>query len=292
MTPAERRKVAEAWSRGQLSWKYDTNQDGMAAIFHEAKKKTRIIVANCSRQIGKSVFALILCLEFALQNPGAQIKYAAQTAKQVRKILRPHMRLLLEDCPEELRPKLHSQDGEYRFHNGSVITIAGVDRDNVETLRGQHAHFSVVDEGGMMGDLEYIIQGVLLPQTLNTNGHILVISTPAPTAGHHFKQLCDKAESEGALIERTIYDNPRLSDETIEEYKREAGGEDSTNWLREYLIQHVTDAASAVLPEAKKDRLKATTLVLKSEDDVSYRPSHFDTYVVLDPGWNPDFPGI
>lgn len=292
MTPAERRKIAEAWTRGQLSWKYDTNQDGMAAIFHEAKKKTRIIVANCSRQIGKSVFALVLCLEFAFQHPGAQIKYAAQTAKQVRKILRPHMRLLLEDCPEELRPKLHSQDGEYRFHNGSVITIAGVDRDNVETLRGQHAHFSVVDEGGAMDDLGYVVRDILLPQTLNTNGHILIISTPAPTAGHEFKQFCDEAEANGALIERTIYDNPRLSDETIAEYMREAGGEDSTTWMREYLVQHVTDAASAVVPEATKSRLKLTTLVLSGELDFSYRPSHFDSYIVMDPGWNPDFTGI
>ncbi len=292
MNAAESKKVAAAWARGMLSWKLDSNQDEMYLWFNEAKKKSRLLTANCSRQIGKSVFALVLCLEYAIQNPGAQIKYAAQTGKQVRKILRPHMRMLLEDCPEELRPKFHSQDGEYRFPNGSVWTIAGVDRDNVETLRGQHANFIVVDEGGQTDDLTYVIDSVLMPQTLNTGGRILLLSTPAPSAGHPFKQYCDKAEAVGALIERTIWSNPRLSEETIREFMAEAGGEDSTTWKREYLVQHVTDEATAVMPEANRQRLKATTIVLAGEGDLSYRPTHFDTYIWMDPGWNPDFTGI
>ncbi len=288
----EAKRKAIAWSRGLLQWKLDSNQQELWTWYAGAVVSNRILVGNMSRQIGKSWFALVLCLEFAIQHPGSQIKYAAQTAKQVRKILRPHMRALLEDCPEELRPKLHAQDGEYRFPNGSVITIAGCDRDNVETLRGQHAHLAIVDEGGQFDDLEYVVDGVLLPQTLNTNGRIFIISTPAPTAGHAFKQFCDKAEETGALIERTIYDNPRISDETIEELKRSVGGEHSTTWLREFMVQHVTDAASAVIPEAVRERLKATTLVLQHEADVSYRPSHYDTMIWLDPGWNPDFCGL
>lgn len=286
------KKTALAWLRGLLSWKLDSNQLGMFEWFKEAKKGNRILVANASRQLGKSWFALVLCLEFAIQNPGAQIKYAAQTAKQVRKILRPHMRELLKDCPLELRPKLHSQDGEYRFPNGSVITIAGCDRENVETLRGQHAHLAIVDEGGAIDDLEYVVDSVLLPQTLNTNGRIFIISTPAASPGHPFKHYCDKAEADGALIERTIYDNPRISDETIAEICRAQGGEHSTSWLREYMVQHVTDSESAVLPEATRERLKLTTLKLLHPNDLTYRPRHFTTMVWMDPGWAPDFCGI
>ncbi len=293
MTTAEElRKKGQAWKRGQLSWKLDSNQSEMYEWFQEKRKTSRILVSNSSRQIGKSWFALVLCLEFAIQNPGSQIKYAAQTAKQVRKILRPHMRALLEDCPEELRPKLHSQDGEYRFPNGSVITLAGCDRDNVETLRGQHAHLAIVDEGGAFADLDYVVRGVLLPQTLNTHGRILIISTPAPTPGHDFKAFCDEAEAEGALIERTIFDNPRISDGEIAELCAASGGEQSTTWRREYLVEHVTDEASAVFPEATRERLKLTTLKLAHPADLSYRPTHYDTMIWLDPGWNPDFTGI
>ncbi len=288
----ELRQKAAAWKRGQLAWKLDSNQAEMYAEYRAAEKDNRIIVANASRQLGKSWFALVLCLEFAIQNPGSQIKYAAQTAKQVRKILRPHLRALLEDCPEELRPKLHSQDGEYRFPNGSVITIAGCDRDNVETLRGQHAHLAIVDEGGAFDDLDYVVRGVLLPQTLNTNGRIFIISTPAPTPGHAFKSFCDEAEATGALIERTIYENPRISDETIAELCAASGGEQSTTWRREYLVEHVTDEASAVFPEATRERLKLTTIKLAYPEDLSYRPSHYDTLIWMDPGWSPDFCGI
>ena len=288
----EAKAKALAWLRGQLSWKLDTNQQGLYEWWKTNSPLNRILVGNMSRQIGKSWFALVLCLEFAIQNPGSQIKYAAQTGKQVRKILRPHFRALLEDCPEELRPKFHSQDGEYRFPNGSVITIAGVDRDNVETLRGQHAHLSIVDEGGAMDDLEYVVRDILLPQALNTKGRILILSTPAPTPGHAFKSFCDEAEATGALIERTIWENPRISDTEIAEICAASGGEDSTTWLREYMVQHVTDAASAVIPEASKALLKAHTLVLAHPLDVSYRPSHYDTMIWMDPGWSPDFCGI
>lgn len=286
------RKVARAWEKGILSWKFDSNQLGMYERLPELFKLARKIVLNCSRQLGKSYFICVYMIEQAIRNPGWQIKYAAQTAKQVRKILRPHFREILKDCPEHLRPKWHSQDGEYRFPNGSVITVAGCDRDNAETLRGQHCHLGIVDEGGAIDDLLYVVNDILLPQTLNTGGRLVIISTPAKTPGHAFKQLCDEAEVNGTLLERDIYCNPRLSEKDLEELKRDSGGEDSTTWKREYLIQHVTDEASAVMPEATKAQLKKITLILSSPDDRSYRPRYFDTYIFLDPGWNPDFAGI
>jgi hypothetical protein len=131
-----------------------------------------------------------------------------------------------------------------------------------------------------------------MPQTLNTRGRILLISSPAKRAGHAFKKFCDTAEADGALLERTIHDNPRISDQEKDELCRAAGGPDSTTWKREYLAQHVTDEESAVMPEATRPQLRAQMLELESEFDLSYRPAGFDTYVWLDPGWSPDFTGI
>lgn len=286
-------RILEAWERNLWdALLLDTNQQGMTAWLDRVWEKNRLLVVNKSRQLGGSYWALIQACLLAMSMPGAQIKYAAQTQKQVRKILRPHMRAIFKTCPEALRPRYHSQDGEFRFPNGSSITVAGCDRDNAETLRGQHADFAIVDEGGAIANLQYVIDDILMPQTLNTRGRILIISSPAKRPGHPFKAFCDLAESQGTLLERTIHDNPRITEEEKDELCRAAGGIDSTTWKREYLAQHVTDEESAVIPEATRAQLKLQTLVLEHDGDLSYRPSHFDTYLWVDPGWSPDFTGI
>jgi hypothetical protein len=284
--------VRLAWEKGYVRWKLDANQIGVLETFERTREQSRKHVWNMSRQLGKSFLLCAYAAEFALQNPGAQIKYAAPTAKMVKKIVRPHFRKIFEDCPKHLKPTFHTQDGEYRFPNGSTITVAGCDRENAETLRGQHAHLAIVDEAGFVSDLSYVIDGILMPQTLNTKGVIIVVSTPAKSAGHPFKQLCDAADENGTYIHRTIFDNPRLTQEEIESLKKEAGGEESTTWKREYLCQHVTDETSAVIPEATAEWVKHITLALQGDDDLSYRPRHFDTYVWMDVGWSPDFTGI
>lgn len=288
----EARQVIEAWKRGLLEWKLDSNQQGMYEFFQKNRERHRFHVWNASRQLGKSYLLCVIAIEHAIRNPGSQIKYAAPTAKMVRKILRPHFRLLFKDCPDDLKPRFNSQDGEYRFPNGSTITVFGCDRDTAENMRGQHADLVLVDEAAAISDLSYVVNDILMPMTLITKGRILIISTPAKSAGHPFKHYCDQAEEAGTYLERTVDDNPRLTQEERAEYCKIAGGAESTTWKREYRVEHVTDETTAVLPEATKNALKHCTLVLKDDDDVSYRPAFFDTLIWVDPGWNPDFCGI
>lgn len=285
--------LSQAWERGLIEpILFDSNQEGMSQALTDAWHLSRKHVLNCSRQLGKTYFIVVKCISFAIQNPGAQIKYAAKTQKQVRKILRTHFRAIFKTCPEDLRPRWHSQDGEYRFPNGSTITIAGCDRENAETLLGQHCHLGVVDEAGSIKDLRYVVDSILMPQTTTTKGRIIIISTPAKTPGHSFKEYCDEAEENKTLVERTIYANPRLSPEDLAELKKEAGGEESTTWKREYLVQHVTDENSAVMPEATKITLRTFIIDVDPENPLNYRPRFYDTYVWLDPGWNPDYTGV
>ena len=166
VTEANRQLLRDAWERGLIEpILFDSNQESMSVAVSEAWGRSRKLVLNCSRQLGKTYFIVVKCISFAIQNPGAQIKYAAKTQKQVRKILRTHFRTIFRTCPEELRPRWHSQDGEYRFPNGATITIAGCDRENAETLLGQHCHLGVVDEGGSIKDLRYVVDSILMPQT-------------------------------------------------------------------------------------------------------------------------------
>lgn len=319
------KKVEATWRQGLLDWKLDVDQRTMREVL---RTTVGDVVVRCARQKGKSFWLCIEAIEFALNVPGAQIKYACPTAKMVRKIIRPHFRKILADCPKDLRPVFNSQDGEYRFPStGAVITIAGTDRDNIETLRGQHAHLAIVDEGGFMDNLEYVIDSVLGPQLQNTNGRLIIASTPAPTPGHPFRRYCEGARvadgmrrreffgqglegenilvgfDEGLLIHRTLYTNPRLSRKNWErsatrceqdKISWEKGIQTST-WKREYLCEEVTDEKMAVLPAATEGRLRAITL--KTDDfgkvvGPPRRPPMVHTYIGVDLGFHPHRTGI
>jgi hypothetical protein len=234
----------------------------------------------------------------------ARVKYAAETAKQVRAIVRPHIQEIFADCPPDIRPVFNSMDGEYRFPStGSTWTIAGCDSEtDADKLLGQHAHLWVVDEAGRIKILNYVVRTVLMPQTLNTAGKGIICSTPAPTADHPFKEYCDRASVTGALVERDIYCNPRLDslpggrEATIARLIASCGGEDSTEWQREYLVRHITDQELHIIKFATARRLEQITLKLDPEklkqNPFYYRPQFFDPYVGMDLGWAPDATGM
>jgi len=76
---------------------------------------------------------------------------------------------------------------------------------------------------------------------------IIMISTPPETPSHPFSMFAKKAEMEGAYIKLTIYDNPMVTEEMIEQYHKECLTE--TEWKREYLCLFVVDESRAIIPE-------------------------------------------
>jgi hypothetical protein len=278
------------WKPRSLEKRYDENQRFMSRWLDTVKNRYRLVTVNASRQIGKSFWLCIMMTIFGFENPGAQIKYGAKTQKHVRKIIRPHLRAIFSDIPKELRPEWSQEDGEYVFKNDSTITVAGCDREHAEALVGQHAHLFIIDEGGAIKDLAYVVRDIALPQTLNTGGKLIIASTPARTGGHAFKTFCDEAAEHGTYIERDIFENPRISDATIREYCELAGGPQSSSWQREYLVKHITDESTAVVPEATRARLKQVTL---SEEQLKVTRSQWvDHYIAVVPMWNPNFTGV
>lgn len=294
------RKLAAVWNAGRLEFKFgeDGNQHEMYALVQEIFTREDIVVLNCARQLGKSYFLCILCSMLALRVKRARIKYAAETAKQVRAIVRPHFQEIFADCPISLRPVFNSMDGEFRFPStGSTITLAGCDSESdADKLRGQHAHLCVVDEAGMIKILHYVVKSVLLPQTINTKGKLIIASTPAPTSDHPFKEYCDQAEGVNALIQRDVYSNPRMSEGDIARFMRHCGGDESTDWQREYLVRHVTDQDLHIVKFATPKRLEQITLKIdpekEKENPFYYRPEWFDPYAGMDLGWAPDATGM
>jgi hypothetical protein len=239
------------WSPGQapLHLLY-SHQREVVAEFH-ATDATEFVF-ECGRRFGKTAVMVWLAIAFCMRQPNVNVLYVAPTAKQLRRIVRPHLARYLADCPVSIRPEPRWQDNEIRFQNGSVIYLSGTENQNAESLRGIETHLALIDEPGSMADLEYLVEDIISPQTLTTDGRIILGGTPPPQPAHDFARIYvprARIGNDSVLVQRTVHHAKHIKPETIERLCRKAGGEDSATWRREYLAQDVYDSESSVLPE-------------------------------------------
>lgn len=247
--------VEVAWERGILSYKLYLHQMPLYEAIREAIETPSCLkyIINCARRFGKTTILCTIAMEYALKKPNRQIRFAAPTAKALRKIIKPIIQMLTQDCPVHIRPEWHLQDNVYRFQNGSEIHFAGTDNQNYESLRGTSSDLNIVDEAAFCDELDYIVRSVLMPQTLTTKGTTVLASTPPPTPAHDFYALAQEAMANGFYQEFNIFDNKSIDKETLDLYAKESGGYESTTFKREYLVKFVVDENLAICPEWRDD---------------------------------------
>lgn len=276
----------QAWKRGNLKWKLDPNQREMYDLIFNAPKKRFYL--NCGRRVGKSYLLAIIAIEMCLKKPDAIVKVAAPTAKMVRQFVLPIYREILKDCPVDLRPRFISLDGEFRFKNGSVISIAGCDtQENAESLRGPSCDIFMFDESGFIGNLDYIRRNIVGPMLMTTGGRVIYASTPAASPAHDSVTIFHELKKLGCSVTRTIYQNPRLTTEQIDEFISEEAGiltveqfKQSITFRREYMAEFIADQTRAVVPEF--DTAKEAEIASRP---VPPPPENADLYVGLDIGF-------
>ena len=270
--------VAQLWKRGELKWKLHNVQKEM----HEEilKVNRRIITIVCSRRLGKSYYLLLMAIELCLTQPNSIVKYVCPKQKMVKTILKPIMREIVKDCPAELRPEFKTQDNIYVFPNGSEIQMAGSDNGNAENVRGGASHLCIVDEAGFVNDLDYVVKSILFPTTATTKGKIILASTPSKEPEHEFiTRYMIPYDMAGDLIFRTIYDNPMLDEQDIEEIIAEyTGGVNNPEFRREYLCEIIRDEEDSIIPEFTPELQER--IVVPWE-----KPAFYDAYVAMDIGF-------
>jgi hypothetical protein len=282
------------WRKAILSWKLDSCQKHLYRMFKDTKYRKTVF--NASRRLGKSYTLIIIALEYALANDNVQIKYACPTALMAQKIILPTMREILKDCPEDLKPTYVKAEKAYYFKNGSLIQIEGTDEGNAEKLRGTSSHLSILDEAGFMDDLDYVINDILLPQALTTNGKMIISSTPPKSMAHPYIKFIHEAQKHKSYIKKTIMDaledikddpphfKNRLNPDIVEEIKQSVGGELSPTWRREFMCEIQSDQSRSVIPEFNEK----TELAIVKEWP---KPPKFDAYVAMDLGFI-DYTGV
>lgn len=267
----------ELWRRGNLSFKMDPAQKDI--IDRIKKSEHKIYVILCSRRIGKTWAACVLAIETCLKKPNSIVKILAATKSQVENFINPVLTQIFDDCPEKFRPTNIKSKFTYTFPNGSQIQLAGSDGGHAQKLRGAFADLCIVDEAGFCRDLSSTVRSILIPTTLNTNGKIILISTPPKEMDHDFISFIEEAEVNGAFVKKTIYDNPRVTKNEIEQIiKAYPGGVNNIEFRREFLCEMKKSTMDgAAIPEFD-DQLEK--MVVKEWK----KPAFYDSYVAMDIG--------
>lgn len=269
----KREALRELWRRGHLSFLLDSTQKELYELFYNTNHKVQTWLL--SRRQGKTYTLCVLAIEQCIRKPNSIVKFVSPTKLQVTNNIRPLLKQILEDCPEEIKPLFKNQTYIYYFPNGSEIQLAGTDNQHAEKLRGGDSHIAIVDEAGSCNDLDNLVKSILLPTTLITKGKIILASTPPKESDHDFLRYIEEGEERGSLIKKTIDDNPRITQEQRDELIAELGGLNSDECRRELFCEIVKDAKTSVLPEFTPELEKE---IVKEW----IKPPFLDGYVAMD----------
>lgn len=233
------------WLRNNLRWKLHRGQLVIDAAYNAVKAK--LFVAICARRFGKTYWVAVICVMVARSIKNGRIKVASAFLKDVEEFVIPAFDLVMDDMPDDLRPKWNESKKKYRFKNGAEIQLIGLDK-RPNGGRGNYCDLYVFEEAAFIKNLKYLYSSVVVPMTMYRKGaKVLMITTPPQSPDHEIVDFCVKAKNESAYVELDIHKNPMVSPEMIEEYKKECLTD--TDWLREYMCQFVTDRTKAILPE-------------------------------------------
>lgn len=214
-------------------------------------------VLDISRQRGKSWLCCVIAATLCHCLPRFLVNYAAMEQKNCREIVAPTFNLILEDCPEDLRPRFDSVDNKWVWANGSRVKAFGCNNQHYKSGRGPRAHLNIEDECGFYDEYD-AVQAVLAPQLQTTRGFSLFASSPPESPGHPHTQVAMAHKARGRYAHRTIYEHPRMSSEEVERFlSKEAAKKGmtleafkrTTYYRREFLAMHVIEETRAVVPE-------------------------------------------
>jgi PBSX family phage terminase large subunit len=181
-----------------------------------AKDKHRFRVINCGRRFGKTTLAVEEIKGIALSRE-ARIAYVAPTYQQARDIA---WSMLVKELKPIIKKANESRlELEVKNIKGTTSLIQLRGWEAIETLRGQHFDFLVIDEVAMMRNFWLNWEEVIRPTLTDTRGQVMFISTPK--GFNHFYDLYNKQDPDYKSFNFTSYDNPFIPVEELDKAKEE-----------------------------------------------------------------------
>lgn len=293
---AKRAAKAEMWRRGNLAnWHFEqfTWARKFYDFYREFTGDTCWLLAH--RRSGKSTSALIVGLEDCFRYPNTKVAVVCKTKEQAKAICEESFKALLEDCPETLKPRPIKASYNYRFHNGSEITVFPADGSHASKIRGRRFRLIIVTEAGHIPRLRTLIAGDLAPTlgdpTGRFKGSMIIESTPPDERDDEFdateyEKMYREAELDGHAFFFPLSQNTEAKPEYVEDCIRKSGGADTVFFRREYECEFVSESEQTAVPEFthkrafEGDPLKRLPPIVREY----LRPPGVDRYVSLDPG--------
>lgn len=241
------RLAIQLWESGNVGDWYLKSKQNTALQFI---KSTRDPFFEAGRRYGKTTTVLGYVIEECIKRPGIIIRWCEPWKYQCREIVMAEMDQIQKKIPEPLRFRWKQTDSYYEHpFNGSKIYLRGVNEDRGESARGTKAHIIVADELGTWREPKYVLDEVLGPQLLTTQGKLIRMGTPPRNLTHLFYEIKDKAIAANRFIQRTVLDQEVASWGAVEDAIERAGGWNSPSVQREYLCRKVIDKNFSIIPE-------------------------------------------
>ena len=210
-------------------------------------KEHKYVMANISRQQGKTTVVTLLCIQW-LSQPNQEIIYFTPTFKLAKRIFGNIAKML----PKSFAVKVNASDLYLESITGSKLSFHS--GEAAQSARGSNCTKLVIDEAAYIKeeiDGQNFYYNIVLPLTKVHCDKIVMISTPRSTFGF-FYDLCMQALSgernDMIYIKRTIHEDALITPEEIEELKR---GYPPMAWKAEFECLFLADALS-VFPDYDK----------------------------------------
>lgn len=207
-------------------------------------KEHKYVMANLSRQQGKTTVVTLLCIQW-LSKSNEEIIYFTPTFTLAKRIYASIVKML----PRSFVSKSNSSDLIIESITGSKLRFFS--GEAAQSARGSNCTKLIIDEAAYIKeeiDGQSFYFNIVLPLTKVHCNKIIMISTPKSTFGF-FYNLCMQAMSgereDMVYIKRTIYEDALIKPEEIEELKK---GYPPMAWKCEFECQFLTDALS-VFPD-------------------------------------------
>lgn len=259
--------MSRNWSRKQFEASYELIRRGkFRHLLHSGQQsfydyyvenpQAKEMALYTTRKFGKSYLLCVLGIKRCLDFPGQIVRHVLPSLKGAREVLYPIMNEIIPLLPPELRPRLFKSMFKFVFKNGSEYMLGGAAPDSLEGSRGPKCHLLLPDEIGFwdIASYEEALKSVFYPQmSLIEDARTVFATTPPESPDHPFvAETLPPVMAKGAFFKYTVYENPLMTPQLIQDAIDRCGGVESNSFRREYLAELVTDDSLRVIPEFKR----------------------------------------